>query len=1310
MFRKPLFCLPSFIAIALLTCLSAGEVWAQEGSQGTVTVTVTDASGGIVPGAELTLQNLATNDVRRATTRTVGTYSFVGLNIGTYKLTVSKTGYAKTVYDDVAVHAERVTDLNPVLKVGAISETVSVTAEAAPLVESTSSAIGSNIDLKQIEDLPLGDRDLTNLVVLIPGFAGGNYTPGVYGTPNGTWNGLPGAAQVTSIDGVIGQSSRFKDFGNAHPTSTAASPRIQNIQEMAIQTDQLDANQGYGQGNMQVTFVTRSGSNHFHGRLFGDLQNSSFNANSWQNDFFNSAIPLYHKTDLGGSVGGPIRKDKLFFFFGYERDGIPGQQQLGSPNFPSQTFMTAAMQQGNFTYLNTNGVVSSVNLFTLASAQPGLATQVDASVQAELAKLNSINGISGAPAGIVETTPGMYNADTIVFKEPNNQYFYYPTVRVDYNATQKLRVNFALNESKFNAPTANAPEFPGAAFAYQTGGNKSNAYTASLGFDYAIRPTLINQFRGGYLYNYASFNANQSNAPEKYGFINYWAGPDGLNPGSGDFFYSAISNFYPAINFSDSMVWQHKSHNLTFGVSFYREQDHYWNPPQGYDNVVFGDNNGDPMNNVFNSSNPALANATPGQIGAMQGYYAILTGDINFVGGSHPIDPKTKTYQQFGALNLDELQQAWGLHFQDSWRVRPNLTVNYGLRWDFTGDDHDLNSLYYSPTQAGLWGPSGLNNLFNPGVLSGDPNPAYIARSHAYAPWNLSPQPNLGIAWSPQITDGFLGKLLGGGKTVFRAGYALRRYTEQYQSFWQYASNNGSFFYQNYQTQGASFSALGDYQAGTVHFDQYINNKSSIPPFLVTPTSYSAQISEASQAWQSPFQGMNPHIGQPYIQSWNAGFQRPLGTSSAIEVRYVGNRGVHEWVGLNLNEVNIFESGFLQQFKAAQTNLAINQANGVTSFANNGYPGQQATPIFDAAFAGEPSGGPGVPLLDYGPNNPFIQELGLGQVGGMAAQIASPFGFNANYFCNLISKSSVAGGACQNNLQYTGNGGNYPVNLFQVNPYNAGSGVGYLTSAGYSNYNGLQLEFRQKPWHGAEFHGNYTWSKNLGMAQQYTLRNLRAAYGPLEADRRNTANIYGTYDLPFGKGRPFVNRNSWTDRAVGGWTLGTIISYTSGIPFQLTGGNETFNNLFDGGVVLSGVTASQIQHAIGVYPNPACTPGQPCNSRSWINPKFIAPNGMPTSQITPNAVPGSLGYRPWFYGQHHFTENMSITKAIAVREGMRFSLQGEFLNVFNHPEWDAFLGNGSLTPSSADAQNSTFGQFGGVSGSRVIEVRGNFEF
>jgi hypothetical protein len=385
--------------------------------------------------------------------------------------------------------------------------------------------------------------------------------------------------------------------------------------------------------------------------------------------------------------------------------------------------------------------------------------------------------------------------------------------------------------------------------------------------------------------------------------------------------------------------------------------------------------------------------------------------------------------------------------------------------------------------------------------------------------------------------------------------------------------------------------------------------------------------------------------------------------------------------------------------------LAINNASGnpnfQNSFANNGLLGQQQLPIFQAAFAGE-GPGPDGNAFDY-TNGSYITNLQLGQAGSLGNVIAGGTG-NYNYLCNLVPVASLTGKMCSTNLGYTGAGGTYPENLFQANPYYPG-GTQYLKGAGYSTYNALQVEFRQKSWHGMTYNANYTWSKGLGVTNdwigsQWTLRNLRVGYGPTGADRRNTANIIGTYDLPFGKGRPFLSGNNLLNRAVGGWTIGSIITFTSGAPFQLPGGNNTFNNLFDGGIQLNGVTASQIQHSIGLYPGPNAF------TKYWINPKYLNISGtgsVPTSAIQPNAVPGTIGYQPWFYGMNHWAENFSISKSIPIRENVAFSVQGEFLNAFNHPEWDVG-GNTAV-------QSSTFGQTTAAPyGARTIEVRGNIEF
>lgn len=1256
-----------------LLILFTGMAHAQLGDEGSLIITVQDKTGAVIPQAQLALRNLATDTVQRATTLSAGGYTFPAVMAGRYELTVSKAGFRNLVFKMIEVNASRVTDLTAVLQIGEVSQQVVVQSSQTPLLQTSSNTLGVTISRKDLEDLPMTGRNVAQFARLDPGRAGG------------TWDNLSGDAQVSTMDGIVAGSSRFKLYGG-EINYQVVSPRLQNVQELTVQTSGLASNQGYGQASMQAVFDTRSGTNHFHGRVFADLENSSFDANGYENDYFGIPKPVYHKDDFGGSIGGPILKNKLFYFGSYEADLIPGSIVAWN------SFMTPALQQGNYTYLGTDGQTHTVNLFQLAAAG-GIQSTMDTGIAAELAKINSSlsYGTIGNVAG--ENDQEAQNVKQINFLEPNNQYFYYPTFRIDYVINPKLRADFAFNQTKVSQPTSLPPAFPGPAFQYQQDGYKSNAYSAALGLDWTISPTLLNQFQGGYLYNWSlsAYKSAAAHLYEKHSIV-FWVAPWGLNvsgptgaAASGDFFYSGISNFYPAISFSDNLIWQHSRHTFTFGGSFYQEQDHYWNPPLGYNNVVMGLGPGDPAYNVFSSTNPALATASGGEIGTMQAYYAVLTGDINIVGGSHPLNTSTHTYSKYGGVNLDELQRAWGLYFQDSWRVRKNLTLNYGLRWDFTGDDHDLNGVYYSPTPAGLWGPSGLNNAFNPGSFKGSADPSYHAHVHAYSPWNVSPQPNFGFAWLP-TGKGVLGRLLGNGSTVIRGGFSLRRYTPQYQTFWTYASNYGSFFYQNFDYTANNTAVPGYFKSGTFHYSDYLNG--DLPPYpsgwQVSPESYSSTISESSVADQSPFIGMNPKIKQPYVESWNFGFQRRLGRKNVLEVRYVGDRALHQWMPINLNEVNIFENGFLKQFKQAQANLT---ANGGTSF--QGAPG--STPLFDQAFSNDPTAG-----YTYGG---FIYELEHGQVGTMAAQLSTPFGITGQYFCNLVSSSF---GPCANLWGYSGAGGSYPTNIFQANPYAAGQGVNYLTSAGYSDYNALQVMLRQQDWHGMQFNVDWTWSRSLGLgtnqAPDYTMRNLRLGYGPTGSDIHQIIRIFGTYQLPIGRGKALLSHDALLDRVVGGWTVGTITDFHSGAPFQMIGGNDTYNNQFDGGIVLHGVNNKQLQHAVGLYK----VPGGPSYERYWINPKYIAKNGEANSTyISPNSTPGSVGTRYWLWGIGHWNTDLSLSKTIPIRGAMQFRLQGEALNAFNHPSWNT--GDSGL-------QDSTFGTTFFPHGHRTLEVRGDFQF
>ncbi len=265
-----------------------------------------------------------------------------------------------------------------------------------------------------------------------------------------------------------------------------------------------------------------------------------------------------------------------------------------------------------------------------------------------------------------------------------------------------------------------------------------------------------------------------------------------------------------------------------------------------------------------------------------------------------------------------------------------------------------------------------------------------------------------------------------------------------------------------------------------------------------------------------------------------------------------------------------------------------------------------------------------------------------------------------------------------------------------------------MTDQGYGDYNALQVEFRQKPWHGMQFDVNYTWSHTLGVQPDnswtgttnvYTIRNLRQGYGPTLFDLRNVIHGSGTYDLPFGRGKKFINQGGLVDRFVGGWTLGTILTIQSGLPFQLTGGYGTYNDYADGGLALN-TSVSALQSAVGVY-------NAPGPFKYTINPALLTkPSSTCSSHlmnVCQNTTPGTLGLLPWLSGPGNWNDDLSLSKVVPISERIKFSLQAEFLNVFNHPNWG--------TPNSY-IQSSTFGQAGlsNLNGSRLIELRANITF
>jgi hypothetical protein len=1288
--------------LGALLAVPSFQALAQEGTEGTIVVTVQDTSGGVVPDATLTLVAAQTNDTRVAQTNSAGTYSFVNLPVGQYRLSIERSGFATRVYSSVAVESSQSTSLEVKLSVGSATQTVQVNSETAPILDTTSNEIGTVITGGQIQDLPLYGRDVTSLATIVPGYGGAN--------GQGTFNGLPIMDQGSNMDGMVGNASRMKFDSNIEP---AVSPRLEDIEQMSVQTDQLGLDSGFGQATTQVTFVTRRGTNQFHGMVYEDFRNSGLNANTWINDAYTPLVPKNHliDNDFGASVGGPILHDRLFFFGTYAMDKIPGSFAA------TNDYFTTAAQAGTFTYVGTDGQTHTPNLLTIAQNN-GLPSTVNAEVAKQFSAINSAI-TSGSTAASADP-----NYNSVSWKQPSPQTFYFPVARLDYDLSQQARMYLSWMMTQYDQPGATAPTFPGSGFANQEAGNQTKNFTGTYGFDYTISPQLINQFKAGYLYDVTlyAYNAAPLYASEPTVNWNYPAVlPSGAAAGSmsGQTYQAPINTYYPILDFSDSMTWQKGKHTIQYGVSWYHEQDHYWNAPGGFYNYNFGLATGDPAINAFTTgSSGSLPNATAAEQKKADALYAILTGRLSGVNGENSYNIKTKQYSPTGTLSeypLDEVSSAWSLFTEDSWKVTSALTLNYGLRWDIFGPEKDLTGQYHSADLAAIYGPTAVGALFQPGALSGETNPVISVHAEPYQPWRVTPQPAFGFSWNPKVESGRWAGLFGGNKTVLRGGYALRRFTEPYQYFWDFATDYGQFYYQQFNLLANNTGTPGTFAPGSLSIGD------TLPAALLSPAAYQATAPESEFTYTGGpgVNGIQPNLKEPTSESWNFGFQRAIGRSMALEVRYNGNHTLHQWIAIDPDEINVFENGFLKDFQTAQSNLAAyvaaNPNCGSTGYPACSFQGAAGSmPIINAAFgSGDTS--------DYS-NAQYLTYLNTGQVGAMASILAGING-TVPYFCNLVGSGFSP---CANNAGYSGAGAGYPINFFQTNPYTGGYSSGELYSEGYSNYNGLQVDLRQGTWHGLQFDANYTWSHTMavesanswtGSFNAFTLRNLRESYEPAVFDLRDVFHANGTYALPVGKGRTYLNNNRVLDALVGGYTVGTIVTWQTGAPAALGGGYLTFNDYGDSGVRLTGVTPSQLQSGIGVHE----VPGQPY--ADLINSKYMASptgGGANTSYINPNTTAGTIGQIVYLHGPRQFYQDMAVNKLFPIHERLNFKLQASFLNVWNHPVFGNADGFGpyvagtSTVSFDSGVQDYTFGQGTptneGLNFGRIIEVRGNFQF
>ena len=1261
---------------------------------GSISGTVQDQTGAVISNANVTLKDEKTGIARQATTTEKGTFLFPDLASGSYEVTVAAPNFQNARVTGIAVSTSQTTDVRVTMEVGATSETVTVNGGDAQTLETSSQLVASTLTAQTVAQLPVANRsNVLALARLAPGAS-----PPAGGSTR--YNNLAGGAVNVTVDGINDASNGFKSGGTVFFATVPV--RLGAVEEVSVETVGLGADSG-AQSGANIKFTTRRGGNQFHGSGFYELRSEQLSANTWTRNA--QGLPrVYNRNhEYGGNFGGPLIpfgrwKEKLFFFVNYER--------VYNPQFNARTVtvLTPEAQRGIYTYVvsGTTNQLRTANVLDLAAAR-GLRTTLDPVAQSILNINNQI------PKYSRQVADNDFNRDTYTWDAENNLNAYFPTTRVDYFVTPKQQFTFSWNYRHSWQPGERRLPVPEVE---RTNPFRLGYFVYAGALQSTFTPNTFNEFR------YGVQHSGDTNTRDEYGpYFTYNGKP--LRIGGNLQFANGTNPVSPTVPFIDqqnvtgrhfittmydTLTMNRGQHTYTFGGSYRKTT---WNDVA----VVYqlptyatGTPSGDPLQVSQAYTTTTLPGINSTVLGDPLALYNLLTGRVASSSFTRVVNPETLQYDGKQEQNYTWTNSTMGgFYAQDRWRIRRSLTLNYGLRWEIQGPMKDGKGLTASPDLASIYGPS--KRVFAPGELSGNNNPTLEAGRVPYKTDWKNFAPNFGFAWNPNRTDGWVGKLLGGQKTVFRASYSTIVYDEGTQFFAANLGGNAG------KTIGATTLIPGTPGATNLPafytLSDIVANPLTVSNFAFSTTEYKKTINQADQTFARTISGFDPTLRAPYTQNYSFGIQRELWKNTSIEVRYVGNQSRLAWRTSNLNEVNIFENGFLTEFKNARNNLAINQAAGVASFQNLGRAGQVNTPIFDAAFGAR--GGLAAIAAGSGyASTAFITNLQNGEAGALANTLAT----NQNYVCRMFGNSFSP---CARVLPTANVAGAYPTNFFLLNPFVAGR-LNFIDNGGWHSYDGLQVQFRQRLGQGLNWNLNYTFSKsltNLAVDNQnqsldyVSLRDpgLNKRWSPF--DIRHVIQAFGTYELPIGRGKWLALNNKLLDNLVGGWTVGNVLVFNTGQPIQLTGGFVTTsnsNNPATNGVRLApGVTLEQIQKLFDAERTRLTgRAGITDLQRLSVDASLIGPDGRANPQyLLPNTTPGEFGQLLFLRDKNTYQWDMSLTKRFKIMEKVQFELFGGFNNVLNHPRWGF---------PDTNVFSTTFGVVGAPGNSRTINLRGTLSF
>ncbi|HEY0876749.1 MAG TPA: carboxypeptidase-like regulatory domain-containing protein [Vicinamibacterales bacterium] len=1245
-----------------MSAVFSSAAWAQGGTTASLTGIVVDDSGAVIPGATIEAKNNATSAVSTAVSSIEGTWAIPALNSGTYTITVTLEGFKTFKAENVELAPGVSRNVRAVLAVGGLEETIVVTG-GTELMQTATPTVSKTLNANQIGKLPLTSRNALSAVVFLPGVN----TPA--GERDSTINGLPQGAINITLDGMSVQDNYLKTSDGFF---ARLSPRLDAVEAVTVTTAAQGADAA-GQGAVQIKFVTRSGSNNYTGSAYMYFKHDGLNANTWFNNRDLAPDPetgKAPKSELrqyqpGVRFGGPILipglyngRNKAFFFTNYEQFRQPSNITR------NRVILSPDAQRGIFKY--AGGPAAGVDLFALRSTEP-----MDPTVAGVLSAIRSASE-QGSIAP--QTDP---NLERATFQLQSKSINHYPTVRVDYNLSDKHRLTASYNYQHINSnpDTTNTrePFFPGFS---NTASQQSTRWTTSESLRSTLSANLVNEFRIGKTGGATFFSPELSpdlwgpNATPNQGGYHLSLGAGLANAGNTP---TPSSREASTINAENSLNWVKGSHSLTFGGAW--TQVDLWLTSQTLvPTVAFGIASGDPATSIFNTTN--FPNASNTNLNNARAIYALLTGRVTSISGNIRLNESTNRYEYLGAGTQRGRMRELGFWAQDQWRWKPNFTVNFGLRYELQFPFYPLNDSYLTATVADVCGisgvaPNGGCNLFQPGVTGGV-RPTFQRFSKNTRAFNTDYNnlaPNLGFAWTPHVESGFFRPILGAeeGDTVIKGGYSIAYNRGGMSDFSGVFGANPGVTITTNRTEGLN-NLVMDGGPLPVLFSQ--RERLGPPPFS---PELSLPFADVVTGDVNIF---DPNLEVPYAQSWTAGVQRKITRDTAVEVRYVGTRHLAGWTTYNYNEINIVENGFLDEFRRAQANLQANIAAGRgNTFAYTGAPGTAPLPIFLAHYNAQPTANAGNSALYTGSSWTNTALLAF-----LAERNPNPYGFASTNATNgLVGNATFRANAVRAGL---------PENFFIANP-NLIGGANITGNGGYTRYDSMQIDFRKRLSGGLQFDANYVFGKAYE-SSRFSFRYPRES-------RLSTGTLGGithalktnwVWELPFGRGRRFANGGgAIMERLAGGWEIDGTGRIQSGRLLNL--GNvrlvgmteddvrDMYKLRFNAdGKVIYMLPQDVIDNTVKAFSvNPTSATGY--GAQGPPEGRYFAPaNGPDCIEIASGR--GDCGTGDLVVsGQPLVRFDIAAVKRVEIRGRVNAEFRAEMLNALNHPYFTPVGGIGS---------------------------------